>query len=194
MEKKNVLYIHNSKCAGISLRSSLIKPSKGSRCWGHVPASQACLLSETIYGMKPEDYFKCSFVRNPYDRYVSVVEMIRLRSKPNADRFVFFDKLTKKIFNERFETLVDGAILKTQSKMIDMEIDFIGYYENLEEDYANLCEITGHAGDAYKLKNMNRSRILISKSYQEYYTEETANLILNHFEEDFDRFGYSKEL
>lgn len=65
-------------------------------------------------------------------------------------------------------------------------VDYIGRFERLQEDFA---EASRKAGLNVQLPQLNKTKE--RKSYTEYYSDFTRQLIQNHFQEDIDFFGYS---
>jgi hypothetical protein len=146
-----------------------------------------------------KDYFKFSFVRNPLDWLVSI--------------FFFFSQNENEIYYEFFKTLrgFDGFIefLAAQSKtnfaglsffeysfkspqrdfLYDEEgnllVDYVGKFENMEHDFAEVCKIIGIP--PVELPHINKSD---HKHYLEYYTPETKRLVYSILKEDIQTFNY----
>ena len=67
--KHKFIFIHIPKCAGCSLKEHLVKNSDNKLInSGH--ESLDVLLKN--FSLKTEDYYKFTFVRNPWDRIVSL--------------------------------------------------------------------------------------------------------------------------
>ena len=67
----------------------------------------------------------------------------------------------------------------------NIEIDFIGRFETIDEDFKELCkELDAHL----ELPHLNKTK---HAPYQEYYDEETKRIVADHFAEDIEKFGYS---
>jgi hypothetical protein len=66
-------------------------------------------------------------------------------------------------------------------------VDYVGKYENLQHDFDEICDKIG-------LPKMNLLKLNPSNhtSYQEYYNEESEELVYSAFQKDFDAFGYSR--
>ena len=137
------------------------------------------------------DYFKFAFVRNPYDRLVSCYCDKVLRGgmkfcdqKPSFKTFVqkvcsISDKHSNIHFISQYTFLMDknGRLLP----------NYIGKFENLNEDYFEICKKIGIEHPP-KLKQTNVSRA--SRKYRTYYDQETKRLVESRYKEDLRRFGY----
>jgi hypothetical protein len=64
-------------------------------------------------------------------------------------------------------------------------VDYIGKYENLQDDFDEICR---QIGINASLTHKNKSK---HKDYREYYNDYTRNLIEEAFKEDIEMFGYS---
>ena len=64
-------------------------------------------------------------------------------------------------------------------------VDFVGRFENLQEDWREICNCIGIAH--IELPHVNRSE---RKDYREYYTEETRQIVAERFQKIIDKFGY----
>lgn len=67
-------------------------------------------------------------------------------------------------------------------------VDFIGKFENLNEDIANISETIGIQIKTVPHKNRNTDR---KQTYLKYYSEQSFEIVKNAFREDVELFGYS---
>ena len=137
-------------------------------------------LNEEIWNT----YFKFAFVRNPYDIAVSRYHW-DLKGKMGIEETSIegFQKWVKegKLFDK------DAAYLYTSFKDY-VDLDFIGYFENLEEDLNYICnKINIPDLDLPKLKSGFRD----SSSYSSFYNEDTKQIVKNFYFNDFKLFGYN---
>ena len=65
-------------------------------------------------------------------------------------------------------------------------IDFIGRFENIEEDFASACEIIGLPPPQLPHKNHSQN-----KGYKNSISEQAKLLIKQYCRDDIDRFEYS---
>ena len=63
-------------------------------------------------------------------------------------------------------------------------VDFIGYYEHLQEDFVKVCERLEIRAD---LPRVNAS---VHRDYRLCYTAATRDLVAKHFRRDIELFGY----
>lgn len=132
------------------------------------------------------DYFSFGFVRNPFDWHISLYEYIRQTSAhPEHAKFLemsFSDYLMSKFFEE--SPLQKSFLFDGDGKII---VDFIGKFENIGHDFEM---VTKRIGIASCLPHKNSTR---RGKVKEYFSEETAELVVKRCSEDFDAFGYDKQ-
>ena len=140
---------------------------------------------------KYKDYFKFAFVRNPWDRLVSawyqkIYERNTYNFSPsvhaelqNFENFVFYcSTMNVKIGNPHF---------RLQSALIDLnEVDYIGKFENFDEDLKRLFKILGLP--ITQIPHQNKSK---RKNYKSYYTEDTMQQVAKIYQKDIQVFGYT---
>ena len=64
-------------------------------------------------------------------------------------------------------------------------MDFIGRFENLQNDFDRVMKVLGLPRQQLTHENPTRHR-----PYREYYDQETAAVIAERYRDDIDRFGY----
>lgn len=150
----------------------------------HIKASE--LISEIgISAFK--SYYSFAFVRNPWDWQVSLYKYM-LRSSDHRQyelvrRFDGFDeyihwRCAHEIrYQKEFVCSEEGEVL----------VDFVGRYESLNSDFDAICSHLGISASLPKLNASNRGR------YQEYYNEETKELVRRAFAPDIHFFDYDFE-
>lgn len=143
------------------------------------------------------NYFKFSFVRNPWDRLVSCY-FNKVNAKPH--------KYVKKIFKHHQEVKEDMSFkdfillvstlsdeksnihFMSQSKIINYRyLDFIGRFESLQKDMSYVCNKIGHPEAINIFPHSNTCKHLY---YRDYYDDETINLVSKRFKEDIEIFNY----
>ena len=132
-----------------------------------------------------DSYFKFAFVRNPWDWQVSLFEYARqykshpqnrlMRSFQDFDAYIEWRVTQEKTLQKDFVTDESGNII----------VDFIGRFEQLEEDFA---EASQKAGLNVHLPKFNKTKS--RRSYVEYYSDRSRELIQDHFKEDIELFNY----
>jgi len=142
----------------------------------HMPAWRIRnYLGEDIWN----SYFKFSFDRNPWDRQVSWY-LYKTKSKkirPSFERYM--QKPTAYVDNHELYML-DGGLA----------VDFLGRYENLEED---LNAALAHAGVATPITipkvNVTPNKDA-ARSYRSYYTPELRDRVATWYRPEIDLLGY----
>ena len=135
---------------------------------------------------KWEDYFKFAFVRNPFDIAVSRYHWdIKGKGKKPT---------SKEGFNEWVKNYHKTAWQDEQWRYIcrdgDIELDFIGRYENLSEDYNLICDKIGIKPPEL---GFQKSGFRDKTHYSKYYNQESIEIIQQMFEVDLELFNYTFE-
>ncbi len=133
-----------------------------------------------------ETYFKFGFVRNPWDRVVSLyerTEAVQLRDKMTFEQFVDWIQYSS-------STCVHSSPHRYQLDWFvdpngNVLADFIGKFERLEEDWAFVAQKLGITEILPHRRANPRAR-----HYTEYYSPRTRDVIATRFKVDIDRFGY----
>ena len=145
---------------------------------------------KNILGEKYNNYFKFAFVRNPWDRLVSTwinktTEVFK-RSYPHST----FTQATNKSFDEFVNLLKNNAFkedrhIVPQVFFVSPDIDFIGKFENLQEDFNVVCDKIGIPKQQLPHKNKTKH-----KHYTAYYDDETKQIVAEKYAKDIEYFGY----
>jgi len=134
-----------------------------------------------------EDYFKFAYVRNSWDRELSLYTYI------TQSRHHFFHKEAVKCndFSTYLkQTYHDKRLAYHQYDWVsdkngDLLVDFVGRFENLQQDFIIICDKIGIP--YIKLPQKNKSN---HKHYTEYYDDETRELVAQKYARDIEYFGY----
>lgn len=147
-----------------------------------------------------DSYFKFAIVRNPWDRVVSCWKDKTAPSHcdtwPDSvyckARNDTFSKFVTRIINKEFiefinesEFSIDDRHVLSQTVLIPNDIDFIGRFENLQQDFNTICDKIGMVRQ--QLPHRNKTE---HKHYTEYYTDETREIVANKYSKDIKHFGY----
>ncbi|PCK07513.1 MAG: sulfotransferase [Alteromonadaceae bacterium] len=209
--KHNFLFVHIAKTGGTSVRAALsgyrwghryslpmFICNKLSHLTGHHIGSKFPRHCKVIAAkeMLPDDYFaqlfKFVFVRNPWDLQVSSFHHIK-RERPHVmggyDTFESF--LKWKFDPERpYQYHIDTSLELQSQYLVDLDgkviVDFIGRYESLQADFDQACDKIGVPRIALPHKRHAKDR----GGFGEYYTDETAELVANHFKRDIELLSY----
>jgi len=153
-------------------------------------------------------YFMFSFVRNPYDRLVSCWRY--LIRDPNCNNKDFDNGVFKKFLVHEgafWKKMPFYDFVESVANIPDQEadthfmsqycfvcdrlkrptLDFIGRFENLEEDFNKALSTIGL--EPLTLPHINKTSK--GKHYSEYYSDRSKELVAERYKEDIELFGYS---
>lgn len=139
-----------------------------------------------------------TFVRNPWDRLVSVfchLQSVRnwmLRKNEGPVEYLRdFQLFVREVTNRDSQWLqlrpakYSFSYARSQSIWLTSNPQFIGRFENLESDWRTVCDIIGIPHQ--KLPVVNKTKHL---RYQDCYDNESKRLVAKDREEIIDRFKY----
>jgi len=183
------IFIHVPKCEGSSMESNL-----------HIGGSGHATLYEIQAENSEEnfnDYFKWTFIRNPFDRVASVwfkmgdelekEKQIKSECKNLKDFVLKLPELVCKDENTKsldpYENILHVQPLDFFIKFQGVEMDFIGKFENLKNDYKYVCDklqIVNH------ITHINKSRA--QKSYLNLYNDKMKKIIMDTYKSDLEYY------
>lgn len=200
--QRNFIFIHIYKNAGTSITNALlpfaaskwqcmasnilrrlnISPRFGPQPFpDHIKAPELI----NIIGKEAFDsYFSFAFVRNPWDWQVSLYKFMLknkahhqhelIKSLGSFDEYIKWRCAEEVRFQKDFICSEDGELL----------VDFVGRFENINADFETICS---RIGISVSLPKMNISN---TKPYQQFYNEETKELVRKAFDTDITLFEY----
>lgn len=178
---KQFVFVHIPKTAGSSIIEALFPELRNG--WGHY---QSHYLPQEYTAEIWNDWFTCCFIRNPWDRMVSLYhywEWCNWASSKTAQPISFqqfcgsFPKYVSNIYHHYKQ--VDFIYRN------DTKIDFIGRFENLESDFEFICNKFNFSASLPHLIPSQRN-----KDYADYYDDETRDFVAEYFAEDIQLGNY----
>lgn len=144
----------------------------------------------SLYKKHWEEFFTFGFVRNPWDHFVSLYKWCKKRQNPKTFRgFEFF--LNDQYYN-KYNCLSDWNFTTQSDRLYENGkkiVDFIGKYENIEQDFALICK---NIKVKEKLLFINKSKD--TRCYKTFYNSlDQIEKIRSLYAEDIERFGYEFE-
>lgn len=138
-------------------------------------------------------YFKFAFVRNPFDIAVSRY-FWNLRGK-TGDKSVIATPEGFRAWIREFYVGTSFYVNDLQYPYIcdgkTIDVDYVGRYENLQEDFTKICNRVG-IEDVPEL-GFQKSGFRDKKHYSKFYDAETIGAVYDIFKVDFELFGYEFE-
>lgn len=184
------IFVHIPKCAGISVARTLFGTLGG----GHTTVR----AYQIAYDPREfSDYFKFTFVRNPWDRLYSAFHYLKTGGMTEGDReFAETDLAPYDKFDDFVRRWVTPENIwrymhfQPQYHYLCFEdspplVDFIGRFENLTEDFRH---IASKIGVERELMSLNRRTS--KPHYRDVYTPETRDIVARVYARDIDMLGY----
>lgn len=190
--ERRAIFFHIPKCAGLSVSRELF----GCRGGGHMGLhAYRQAFSAREFGR----FYKFTFVRNPWDRLVSAYFFLRdgglnEDDRQRAEQIARYPDFTA--FVEEFiarEPFARILHLRPQHSFLcasdtsPPEVDFIGRFERIGEDFARVSRALGLDRELPR-RNAGASR---PEGYRQLYTERTAAIVAEAYARDIALFGYS---
>ena len=138
-------------------------------------------IEEKISSQIFNNFFKFAIVRNPYSRFVSRYNYMKLT---NTITELNFPDFLKKHVKKYLITDYQYQFLLNKNKKIG--VDKIIKFEKLNEEIGNLSEVINL--DISKFKKLN---ISTNDNYRNYYDTNTRKIVEDYCKEDLEFFKYS---
>jgi len=137
-----------------------------------------------------QKFYSFTFFRNPWDLMVSSFNWWTQKSKlPNRRRHgkKLKDLGFRYFIKSRHSSCINECYHADQGQTywLNDKIDFIGRFENLQEDFNTICDKIGIPRKQLPHKNKSNH-----KHYTEYYDDETRQIVAEKYAKDIEHFGY----
>lgn len=197
---KKIAYVRIAKVANSSIKVSMCEQNlEGVKEYYKI---HEMVSSTNVLNQSEENFYKFSFVRNPYERlvscytnkYITDKKHLEKRDHLYMDTYLFgyirnpkdFTDFVRKIC--KIPTcLEDRHFQKQYNVLYDKQgnciVDYIGKFENLQEDFEVLR-------DKFDLKELPHYNPTEKGNWMDFYTIETAKLVYEKYEKDIKTFGY----
>ena len=182
--KHKFIFIHIPKNAGTSIRNSFningYDKQVVSKRYPHSTCSEIKkYCGEEVWN----SYYRFAFVRNPFDRLVS---FYHFHKSDQYKHKIGRERAFSQSFKEWVMNNNDVNIMRNQSDYLDEQINFIGSYENLQEDFNSVCNLIGIP--PYELPHYNQSK---HKHWSEYYDKELTEFVKKRLDINQD-YSYTR--
>ena len=168
------------------------------------PLLSPLALEKNLTEYLNDEYFKFSFVRNPYTRILSCyldkikgiekdIILPKLGFKPTDDISFknFLLAVKKQSYIEMDVHWLPQSILLSAE---NITLDFIGRQENFDNDLKKiLVKITKNDSDSTQISNEIPHAVGANKKLKEYITKEVAELIYDIYYDDFILYSYDRD-
>ena len=150
------------------------------------------------------NYFVFTFVRNPWDLVLSQYywwhkttaewnsSAVKQKEKVMNMSFTDFVKFIRNHHKRTMIYFLTTRVAPEDKNILNNEIalDFIGKFENLQDDFYTVCDTVNLP--RIQLPNANPSfELRKGRKYTDFYTSETRDIIAELYKKDIEQFGYS---
>lgn len=191
-DRHRCIFIHIPKAAGTSVARTLF--GEGSRHLRYAEYEQA-------NPRKFAEYFKFSFVRNPWSRLYSAYTFLKNGGMNDMDRRWAEEHL---VGFADFNSFVKGWVTPANigswvhfypqhyficDDALNLKMNFIGRFETLDRDFAQVQQRLGIP--VKPLPHINLTAV--QDSYLDHYSEESQEIVASVYAEDINLFSYCFE-
>jgi len=186
-KEPNLIFIHIPKCAGVSIERFF--------GWNGLRHETLRKYSSEYSYNELEQFFKFTFIRNPWDRMVSWYFHHHGELYEPKNEQGFYNWVKKGMPNHWEGKVVDGekwlnqdplSILGFLHNKENISLNYIGRLETINKDMEYICK-KNNIEYREPIKKLNSSK---RGSYKEYYNSETVKIIEKRFEQDLNLFPY----
>lgn len=134
-------------------------------------------------------YFKFTIVRNPFDKMVSA--FYHFEKSRNPDKYL--NEVGHDIKNFRAWVRSGKKVNDKQLYLIEGQevMDYYIRYEHLNEGLRFVCDKVGVEFEANTLPDFKRGFRITNYALADFYDQESADIVAQHYEFEINKFGYS---
>jgi len=137
-----------------------------------------------------DEYFKFTFVRNPWDLTISKYKCDWFTSKRPGGPIGEKEGKSLKYFLEHYERPAHENGETFHDYFDPEQINFVGRFENRENDLQYISQKIGVNIDSKIHQRKIQMRNKNKKHYTEYYDDETREIVAEKYAKDIEYFGY----
>lgn len=179
------IFVHINKTAGTSIGRAIGLPVKD-----HLTAKE--IIAKTGK-QKWDAAYKFTVVRNPWDKVVSLYEYRRKKNKTQiASQDITFTQWVKLTHGQDRNSFYNDNVKSFQPQVEWLKddegtiaINFVARFETLHADFDQIRDAIGTGADLPHLNASSR------RSYKDYYSDETREIIARWYREDIEVFAYT---
>lgn len=219
-KKHKCIFVHIPKTAGQSIESFFLdllglswderaqllmryneNPKLGPEKLAHLTAHEYIYYNH-ITKEKFSQYYKFSFVRNPWARLVSEYRWKYARNQ-SFQNFVLHGLPFKSDYNDSYRHILPQYNFLYDKKG-NLLVNFIGKFENLQSDFATVCEnlnidfshlpfvnpSKAKSNIKKRIKHLLYNRKLRINHYTDYYNNKTKEKVARMYAKDISTFNY----
>ena len=203
--KYKFIFVHIPKAAGTSISKNLKKAPGNKNKWlaktkhetlsdFYFKVSDRRTFTDKILKLNPENYYTFGFVRNPWDRILSLYQYLKFK-KPIKE-IETIDSFQDFLFQAKdgVDWIKNLSTMRPQADYFTFDngsilINFLGHYEYLQED---LSKISKEIGLSINIKHLNKSKNS-HLDYRNIYETKMVDIVKDLFIDDVNLFSYEFE-
>jgi hypothetical protein len=208
--KHKCIFIHIPRCGGTSIECDIIgqdwfhtsPQNNHTPYYGYQTKHICASTAKRIYAEYWNEYFKFTFIRNPWMRMLSMNRYpkfygVEFNSDNTLDLTSYFEKFLNGEFDIRcLPTNYNKKYIKNSVYLnyIDEKLDFIGRFETLHQDFDYICEKLNVTPHALPYHNRTKNpRLKNNLHYSTYYNEFSRRAVETWYKKDIEYFNYDFE-
>lgn len=189
-DRTRSLFVHIPKAAGVSVCQSLY----GCLAGGHATMAK---YQQVFSRHEYNNYYKFTFVRNPWDRLFSAYSFLRKGGMNEVDKRWANQNLVSYLSFESFvmdwlnpKSVNSYIHFKPQKDFLvsfdgELRLDFLGRFESINQDFALVAKYLGlHTSLSHQNATGHSAR------YLDAYTEDMIQKVADVYAQDIELLGY----